>query len=230
MSRALFTVILLLTTTVPAFAQEHDPLPRAHAFTLSGGMSWLGGHPIGANSATLRRNEPGTTTPSAFTLFNADLSIERAWGADVRLGYALTRAFEMELRGGYSRPAVAISISQDAESDAVVLGDEDLYQFVLDGSIVWHLSQLTIGPRMRPYLTAGAGRLWQLDEERVQVETGTVAHLGAGVRYWLRGGDPARRALGLRGEVRLQMRSGGLEIEAKTRLFPAIHLLGFVGF
>jgi hypothetical protein len=230
MTRAVFVVVVGLTTTVPVVAQAQGPAPETHAFTVSGGASWLGGYPIGANSATLRRNEPGTTAPSPFTLFNADLSIERAWGADARLAYAVTEAFELELGGAYSRPAVAISIAQDPESTAVVLSGEKLYQFVVDGSVVWHLSRLALAGRTRPYLTAGAGRLWQLDGDRVQVETGTVAHVGGGVRYWLRGGDGIRRALGVRGEVRLQMRSGGVEIESKTRLFPAVHLLGFFGF
>jgi hypothetical protein len=228
--RALIIAIVVFGGVLPASAQGQDPAPRAHRFTLSGGLSWLGGYPIGSNTATLRRNEPGTTTPTPFTLLHADVSIERAWGADARLGYALTRAFELEVRGGYSRPPVAISISQDPESEALVLGDEDLSQFVVDGSIVWHLSRLALGTRMRPYLTAGAGHVWQLYEDRVQVETGALAHVGGGVRYWLRGGDAARRALGIRGEVRLQLRSGGVEIEDKTRLFPAVHLLGFLGF
>jgi hypothetical protein len=221
---------LVLAGALPASARAQDPAPRAHRFTIAGGPSWLGGYPIGESTATLRRNEPGTTTPSAFTLFNADVSIEHAWGADARLGYALTRAFELEVRGAYSRPPVAISISQDPESDPVLLRDENLLQFVVDGSVLWHLSRLALGPRVRPYLTAGAGHMWQLDEDRVQAETGVLAHLGGGVRYWLRGGDAARRALGVRGEVRLQMRSGGVNIDERTRLFPAVHVLGFFGF
>jgi hypothetical protein len=228
--RKLLAALVVLGCVLPASAQAQVPAPRAHRFTLSGGLSWLGGYPIGGHTATLRRNEPGTTTPAAFTLFNAEASIERAWGADARLGYALTRAFELEIRGAYSRPAVTIGISQDPESDSVVLGDEDLSQFVVDGSLIWHVSRLARGTRMRPYLTAGAGHVWQLYEDRVQVETGLLGHAGGGVRYWLRGGDAARRALGLRGEVRLQMRSGGVEVEGKTRVFPAVHVLVFLGF
>lgn len=230
MRHALLVALVLTGCASSAVAQPQDPAPRAHRFTLSGGVSWLGGYPVGGNSATLRRNEPGTVTPNSFTLFHADASIERALGAETRLGYALTRGFELEVRGAFARPRVAVRISQEAEGEAVVVSDEDLSHFVVDGSIVWHLSRFALGSRARPYLTAGAGYLWQLYEDRVQVETGGLAHIGGGVRYWLRGGDSSRRALGLRGEARLQLRSGGVEFEDKTRISPVVHVMGFFGF
>jgi hypothetical protein len=228
--RALLAALTILAGAPLAVAQTPDPAPRAHRFTLSGGASWSGGYPVGGNTATLRRNEPGTIDPNPFTLFRADASIKRALGVEARIGYALTRAFELEVGGVFARPQVAVRISQDQEADPVVLSDEDLRQFVVEGNLVWHLSRPAFGTRARPYLTAGAGHLWQLYEDRVKVETGTLAHVGGGVRYWLRGGDTSRRALGLRGEVRLQLRSGGVEFEDRVRLFPAVQLKGFFGF
>jgi hypothetical protein len=103
-------------------------------------------------------------------------------------------------------------------------------QYLIDVSAVWQISQLELGNRARPYVVAGGGYLRQLDVDRVKAETGNLFHLGGGIRYWLRGSDARRRALGLRAEVRAQLRSGGLEFEEKTRLAPAANLFLFFGF
>jgi hypothetical protein len=228
-TRPILSVIIVLACAVSVSAQSSGPAPRPHRVTASAGVSWLGGYPIGSNTATLRRNQPGTTSPSPFTLFDADVSMERAVGIDARLSYALSRAFELEVTSSFAQPGTAVHITQDPETASVVLADQHFSQFVIEGSVVWQLPRLEVGPRGRSYVIAGAGYLRQLDADRVKAETGTVSHVGGGVRYWLRGGDATRRGLGLRAEVRLQMRSGGVELANKARLFPALHLLAFAG-
>jgi hypothetical protein len=222
--------VVLLGCTDAARAQSQDAPAGAHRFTVSAGLAWLGGYPIGSNTATLRRNEPGTTTPSAFTLFQADTSLDRAFGVDARFSIAFTRDFDAEIGGGYSQPRLAASVSADPESDPAVLSDQRLTQVTVDGSLIWRVPGIDLGSRTTPYVIGGVGYLRQIDEDRVRVETGTVGHIGGGVRYWVRGGDGTRRALGIRGEARLQLRSGGVEFEDKRRMFPAVNLLGTFGF
>jgi len=228
-TRALVVGVVLLGFAASALAQA-QPSSRGPRFTVSGGLSGLGGYPLGSTTATLRRNEPGTTTPGDFTLFQADTSLERAFGVDARFSVALTRAFDVEVGGAYSQPRLAASISGDPESDPIVLSDQRLKQFTVDGSLIWRLPGIDLGSRAMPYVIGGAGYLRQIDDDRVKVETGTVGHLGGGVRYWLRGSANARRALGVRGEARLQIRSGGIEFEDKRRVFPAVYVLGTLGF
>jgi hypothetical protein len=221
---------LLVVACASSAAAQSGPALREHRFTISGGLSWLGGYDIGTSTATLRRNQPGTATPGPFTLFRADASVQSRAAVEARLGYALTRDFALELGGSYGRPVVSANITDDAEAGPERLSDQRLSQYIFDASAVWQLSAPKLGNRGRPYVTGGAGYLRQLDVDRVKAETGRTFHIGAGLRYWLRGGDATRRALGLRAEARLQARTGGVDFAGKTRVFPVVNMFGFFGF
>jgi hypothetical protein len=231
MTRLLVSMVVLVTGATAAHAQDDGPAFRPHRFVISGGLAWLGGYGIGTSTAALRRNETGTPTPSGFTLFNADGAIERANGAAARVGFAVTPTFAFEIGASYSRPVVAVGISADREAgDVPRLADQQLRQYVIDASGMWQIQQLSFGTRARPYVTAGGGYLRQLDADRVRAVTGKIFHVGGGVRYWLRGGDAAHRALGLRAEARAEFRGGGFDFEEKTRVFPTLNLFLFFGF
>ena len=210
--------------------REGGPTLREHRFTVSGGLSWLGGYDIGTSTATLRRNQPGTAAPGPFTLFRADASMQSRAAVEARIGYALTRELALEVGGSYGRPVVSANITDDAEAGPERLADQRLSQYGIDASAVWQLSALKLGSRGRPYVIGGAGYLRQLDVDRVKAETGRTFHIGGGLRYWLRGGDATRRALGLRAEARLQARTGGVDFAGKTRVFPVVNMFGFFGF
>jgi hypothetical protein len=218
----------LLLCAPAAFAQT--PAAGPSRWSVSGGLSWLGRYPAGSGTATLRRNEPGTTTPGSFTLFDVDTSIERALGVDARLAYALARAFDIEVGGAFSQPRLAASITGDEEADSIELTDQRLTQFTLTGSLVWHVMAIDLGFRARPYVIGGLGYLREIDDERAQAERGTVGHIGGGVNYWPRGDANARHGFGLRGEARLQIRSGGFEFEDKVRVGPSVAVLGTFAF
>jgi hypothetical protein len=229
-TRALVITVLLAVTAVPVFAQGTDPALRKHRFTLSGGLSWLAGHDIGSSTATLRRNEARTLTPGTSTLFRADATMLQASGVEGRVGYALTRQLSVEFGGAYGMPHVAVDITEDVEAGPQRLSDQRVSQYVVDASVVWQMPRLKLGRRARPYITVGAGYLRQLDADRAQAQTGKIVHAGGGIRYWLRGGDTVRRALGLRLETRMQVRSGGIDFEGGTRAFPVVNVFGFFGF
>jgi hypothetical protein len=81
-----------------------------------------------------------------------------------------------------------------------------------------------------PFVAAGAGYLRQLHEERTLVETGQVYYVGRpapGISFWAVRARAAR--WGLRGDVRLAWRTPGVDFEDKTRKFPTVTLLLFVG-
>ena len=229
MKRALIAAVLVMAAA-PAAAQDDGPALRPHRFTLSAGALLLGGYDIGGGAATLRRNE-ATPSPGTFTLFNADGAIARTAGIEARIGYALSRALTIEFGASYSRPVVAVDITGDSEAGSSVrLEDQRLQQYLLDVRALWQISQLKLGNRARPYLVGGGGYLRQLDVDRVKAETGNIFHLGGGVRYWLRGGDARTRAIGLRGESSLQVRSGGVDFADATRIAPVFSVYAFFGF
>ena len=228
---ALLAGLLLVMTAAPTLAQDAAPALRPHRVVLSGGIGWLGGYGIGRNTATLRRNQPGTTTPGPVPVFIADGAIGRAASAEIRVGFTFTRDISLELGGSFSRPSVVIDISADTEAgEALQLADQRESQYIVEVSGVWHLPGLQLGRRARPYLLAGGGYLRQLDIDRVKAETGNLLHAGGGIRYWIRGGDAQARAAGIRGEVRMQFRSGGLDFEGKMRAAPAAMVLLFYAF
>ena len=215
---------------LPALAQDADPALRAHRFTVLLGGSWVGGYPIGENTALIRSNQPGTLTPEGIPLFHAESSFEHAFGTEARVGFALTRTLAVEAGASFAQPNLAVDISQDSESGPVRIADEHVTEFIIDLNVNWQVPGFRVGPHGRPYVLAGGGYLRQLYEDRIKVETGSVAYVGGGVRYWFRGGDATHRALGLRAEARLLMRRGGIDLANDLRSSPVINLFGFLGF
>lgn len=218
-------VVLLCSSAAGAQAQE-APTLRAHRVVLDGGVTWSGEYPIGDTQAQLRGNAPGA--PAPFTLFTASSDVRRAQGVTVRVGFTLTPSVMVEAGGAFSRPRVGVAIAQDTEAGAQQIAGERLKQYFFDGALVWHLPQ-RLGPRVRPFVVGGGGYLRQLHEERTLVETGQIYYGGVGARYWIRGGSGTTRSMGLRGDLRANVRRGGVDFENKARVFPTASLHFFVG-
>ena len=81
----------------------------------------------------------------------------------------------------------------------------------------------------RPSSSGGAAFLRQLHEDRTLAETGQIYYAGGGARYWLRGGHGAGRAVGLRGDARVNFRRNGIDFEDTMRTYPTFSLSVFVG-
>ena len=103
-------------------------------------------------------------------------------------------------------------------------------QYVVDLGATWQAPLALAHGRLRPFISGGVGYLRQLYDERTLVETGRLYYVGAGARHFLRGGDGARRPIGLRGDARLVWRRDGVEFEGRTRRFPALTLQLFTEF
>jgi hypothetical protein len=206
---------------------QQAPTFRPGAFTVSGGALLTGGYPVGDVTATLRRNAPGT--PSPFTMLRAESAFDLAFGVEGRVGYALSEQWSVEAGGSFSRPQLAVVISQDAEFAGAPSISSAVDQYMVDGRAVYQLP-FSFGRRARPYVLGGAGYLRQLHEERVLAETGYTLQFGGGVQYWWRTGTARQRPLGVRGEARLVRRQGGVEYEDRARQFPVFSLLAFIGF
>lgn len=226
--RAFFVGVLIAGAAARVAAQDEGPGLRPKHLTFAGGLIVSGGYPVGDRNAEIRRNAMGT--PAPFTLFRAESEFEGMRGVEGRVGFALTRALAIELGGTYAKPQLGVTISQDNESTEAVAIAEEISQYTVDVSGVFQLPRVKLGSRARPYAEVGAGYLRQLHQDRLLVETGRVYHLGAGVRYWLRGGSANSRALGLRAEGRFVRRSGGVDFEDRSRSYPVFSLLGFAGF
>lgn len=188
---------------------------------------WLGGYDVGTSSAQLRGNGTGTTPPS-FTLFTADSHFSPASAPEIRLSFSLTPRITIEGGASLSHPRVGVRIAGDLEAAAQELPGEKLQQYVFDGGLSWQLP-LSLGRRLAPYVTGGAGHLRQLHEDRTFAETGRIYYAGGGARYWLRGGHGRARPAGLRGEFRLNVRDKGIDFEDQMRTYPTFSLFLFIG-
>lgn len=207
-------------------AQSQTPGLRPGSFSLAAGLAASGGYDVGDRAAELRRNGSGPPV----TLFRAESSFERAPGVELRIGYALTRDVVIEVGTTYATPRLAVRVSQDSETDEPITIGEEIAQYTIDVSALVQFSALAMSSRARPYAMAGAGYLRQLHEDRLLVEAGRLVHVGAGVRYWFRGGPSEGRALGLRVEGRFVRRTGGIEFDDRGRNHPAFSALGFIAF
>ena len=211
-------------------AQSADvPSPVPHHVTVSAGLLWSGGYAIGDRTVELRGNAVGPTAPP-FTLFRAESSVDASAGVTGRAGFAVTRDVTVEFGVSYQQPGITTSLAQDAEAPAVTIDAERLSQYVFDAAVLWQLPRFKFGTRARPFVIGGGGYLRQLYQERTLVEHGSVYYAGAGIRYWLRGGDGSTRAFGIRADGRLQWRLDGVEFESKTRVGPGFTALAFFEF
>jgi hypothetical protein len=213
----------VLVLAAPVHAQDAPALP-AHRIVLDGGVVWSGGYAVGEINAQLRGNAPGSTPPP-YTLFSASSEIGSAASVSARVGFTVTPQLVIEGGGSFGMPRLATAITADVEAGPSDIAGEQLKQYLFDAAVVWHLP-LRLGARVRPYLIGGGGYLRQLHEEQTLGENGQVYFAGAGARYWIRGGTGVARSLGVRTDLRVNVRRGGIDFEDKVRVFPtlAVHM------
>lgn len=218
--------MLMLLMPAVAAAQDGPGLRPGH-FTIGAAAVWSGGYAVGDSSAQLRGNGPGSS-PTPFTLFRATSRVTSTPGPMVQVGIALSRTLALEGSATFAQPHVAVAISGDAEAPSQELPGEKLEQYQFEAGLTWQLP-IRAGRRLAPFVGVGGGYLRQLHEDRTLAETGQIYHAGVGARYWLRGGGAASKAIGIRGDLRLNLRRNGIDFENKMRTYPSVSLSAFIG-
>jgi hypothetical protein len=194
--------------------------------TISGGLAWLGGYPVGTSTAQLRTNAPGAVTP-ALTLFSVSSRIAPSVAGGVRIGVGITSSLTVEGGAAIGRQRLAFSISGDRESPSQQLEGESVWHYLFDAGLAWQLGRPR-GTRLRTFVLGGAGYQRQLHQDRTLVESGQLLYAGAGARYWVWGRPDSSRSLGVRVDARANLRRHGIDFENKTRLYPSLSLLLFL--
>jgi len=222
---ALICVAMVVSSGV-ARAQE-APILRAHRFTIGAGLVWSGAYDIGEATAQLRGNGPGASAPPV-TLFTTDARVTSAVSPELRVGFAMTRRVVLEFGVSMTQPHIGVAIGGDTEAPSQQLPGEKIEQYLFEGGATWQ-PPIRIGSRIAPFIAGGAAFLRQLHEDRTLAETGQIYHAGGGVRYFLRGGHGTGRAVGLRGEARVNFRHDGIDFENTMRTYSTFLLSIFVG-
>ena len=206
--------LLGMTTIAEAQTFIGRDAPRRGSIEVSGGGAFAPGFELGSLTAELTRSTP----TDKFDLFSIDSQVSGFPGAFARLGYYLSESVSIEGGVRYARPILSIRLSGDAESAPDETAEESLSHYVFDGSLVWHLRNLTFASgNAVPYIAGGAGYLRELHQGNQLVETGHEYHAVAGLNYWL--GSGAHR-FGLRVEGGLSARKKGFDSEDKVRTLP----------
>lgn len=218
--------MLAMLLCASAGRAQDAPTFRPRQVVFSGGGGFAGSHPIGDVTVTIPRNAMGA--PGPVTLLRAESVLGRASALEARVAVALTRGFAIEVAGSFARPQLGVTVSQDPELSGGAFASERVDQYAVDVSGVYQVP-VSLGRRARPYAFGGAGYLRQLHEGRLLVETGQTIHGGAGLQYWLLGGNRSGRTLGVRGEARYIRRTGGIDFDDRARGFPAASVLVFFG-
>ena len=209
-SVTLFVLAIAATCEAQVFVGRE--VPRKGSVELSGGGVYQGGKDLSNQPATLTRNP--STGSGPLELFQADSSIEPAFGGQFKIGYYFSRAIAIEGGVQYSRPSLEVSLSDDFENAPAIVASESVTSYLFTGSLLYHFGS---GPGMKPFVLGGAGHVRDLHEGDEFIETGIEYHVGGGIKSWFGRG---RRKFGYRLEALLSMRDGGVGTDDDWRTVP----------
>jgi hypothetical protein len=197
----------------PGLSRPSSPAPHAGSWELSGGLLWQAGFDLGDGQAGLTQGASGTRP---YELFRTASRLGPGAGVQGRLAGYLSR--QLAIEGGFrlTRPTLTIDLTEDAESAPDVSAGETLTQYVVKGSLLWHLGAFN-GGRSVPFVAGGAGYIRDLHEGSELVETGTEYHALVGLKWWFSGRP---RRLGVRGEAGFSIRDGGFDFREERRTVP----------
>lgn len=211
---------LVLSVAFPAATSAQvyigPAAPHVGSWEVSGGVVWSDGYGLGTQAAELTRNIG--TGPGPFQQFTASTRVDTVTGGQGRLGFYVSRSIALEAGVQFTRPVVSTRLTNDVEEAADTTATETMSRYVVDGSLVFHLTGLSFsGGKGVPFLTGGGGYLRELHERDELIETGRTYHGGAGLKLWFGQG---RRRLGLRADLGVAMRDGGFDYRDGRRTVP----------
>jgi hypothetical protein len=215
---SVLALLAALSVASDSAAQVVTGGPQPGPIEASFSAGWLGGSAFGVADANLR-----TRTGDDYLLFSTESRMRGAPAIEARASYALTPRYAVEGRFATSRPELRTSIASDVEGASDIDVGEQIDQYTFEGALVAMLPGLRMGSLL-PFASVGAGYLRQLHEGLTLVEEGIAYHVGGGARhaFFVRRQGLFTSA-GLRGDVRLNILTGGIELGegARTHLSAA---------
>jgi len=212
----LAAIAAAIGSAAPARAQGTPPSPpRAQAspaweVTVAG--TWARGTSIGALEGTETRPDG-----SGFSLFTAESQLDNRTGVSLAITRHVAGVLSIEADGVFGTPTYRTSVVSDFENAALVVATNRAREFGVAGAAVVTFARHA---RLQPFLRAGGGWRRELSEDATLSADGRLVIAGGGVKYWW-GAHPAASRLGLRADVGVIGRSGGLALSDKIRFAPA---------
>ena len=211
-SLAIGIAVFALATPCSAQVYIGRDAPRKGSVEISGGGNYQAGQDLSSAPANLTRNP--TTGSGPLELFNADAELQAGFGIQARVGYYVTPAISIE--GGLQvvRPKLEVRLTDDFEDASDVVATESITSYLFTGSVLYHLRA---GKSLKPFIIGGAGHVRDLHQGDDVLETGLEYHAGGGIKSWFGTG---RRKLGVRAEVLVSFRDGGVGTDDGRRTVP----------
>jgi opacity protein-like surface antigen len=194
--RAIGACLMVVATAATARAQTDDT-----RYEIAAGVRFVGPESIG-------RVDANETNPGGgdFRLFTSDSTLHALVGLDARFGVRVTRAIRVEATGSYGASDLDVKLNSDVEGAAGITASERVRQFTVEGAAIVEMSRWRLGDHATPFVSAGAGYLRALHEDRVLVDEGALWHAGGGINLILR--PSQSRALGVRLDARAVFQRG----------------------
>jgi hypothetical protein len=209
----------------PARAQSQSPLPgRIEA---AFGVVWIGS----ANFGSMDANET-TGTGADFRLFSSSTELASTAGLDGHVSLRVTKSFEAEAFGSYTKPERQVSISSDAEtSNAPLTVSDTIRGFAIGGAALWYPPAPRLGSRVRLFVRGGLAYLRDLENDGTLIVTGRAYEAGAGVKLMLTSRDSGWwKGIGARLDARAVVRQKGVAPDDGSHVSPAVGAALFVRF
>ena len=211
---AVFVAVAVLPSR-PAAAQTDA------RYEVAAGVRFVSPEPLGKVDANETTAGGGT-----FRLFTADSTLDAVLGFEARFGIRVSPALRIETTGSYGASDLKIALNSDVENATAVTATERLAQFTIEGAAVLEPTRWRVGARGAPFISAGAGYVRALHEDRILVDEGVLWHAGGGVNIVLRSSPGG--ALGLRIDARALFQSG--VVNDGVHASPAFGASAFVRF
>ena len=204
---------VLVAVAAPAAAQSGG---SAGAIEVAAGGLYMNRSPLTSGDA-----KETTPTGASFSLFSTSTTLSAMTGGELHVGVYLSRHLELFGAASFGSRQLRLEATNDTENAAALTATERLQQFTFTGGALWLLSE----SRVAPFLSAEAGQLRQLHEDKTLVESGLVYMAGAGVNMRV----TERGSAGLRLAGRAVVRSKQFLLDTK-KVSPAVGVSVFVRF
>lgn len=194
---------LVFAAATPAFAQTPRLLFDAGA-TLAGGAS------AGKSSATYVAPD-GTSVPQ----FSMEKSLGPAVGVNGHLSIRISSRVRIEAAARWARTEFRTKLSGDTDGADSTTATQSVDRFVVGGGAVVALKPFG---RWHPFARGSFGWLRELSDDQSLYQDGWVGELGGGANFQWTETRGHFRPYGIRTDLWLDIRHGGLSFSEKSRI------------
>jgi hypothetical protein len=217
--------VLCLSGGVASAQSAREPLLGRNE--VAAVVSWMLPTSFGSRDASLT-----AASGDRYRLFSTSTELAATPAFDVRIGRRLTRVIQADLSIGYASPMLTTTIDHDAENGSPTVAAESIRQLTIVGTAVVYVPRWRLRSQILPFVSIGGGYLRQIHEGNTLAETGGTYQVGAGVMIPVvsRGRAGGVKQFGLRSDVRLLFRTGGVTNDRAARRSPALGVSVFARF